>query len=51
MGCYHDEVSLGADHQPSEQDQIVSFEFPDLYHRSPDSGKLQCKARELITVI
>jgi hypothetical protein len=29
--------------QPSERDQSVSFEPPDLHHRSPDPGELQCK--------
>ena len=31
----------------SERHQIVSCEPPDVYHRSPDSGELQCKPREL----
>jgi hypothetical protein len=33
--------------QPSECEQIVFFETPYLYHRSPGSGELQCKSREL----
>ena len=33
--------------EPSERDQTVSVEPHDLHHRSPDSGELQCKAREL----
>ena len=34
--------------QPSERDQIVSLEPPEMYHRSPDSGELQCsKPRKL----
>jgi len=37
--------------QPSERDQIVSFEPPDLYHRSPECEKMQCKPRELKKVI
>ena len=34
-------------HQPPERDQVVSFEPPDVYHRSLNSGELQCKPREL----
>ena len=33
--------------QPSEWEQIVVFEPPDLLHRSPNSGKLLHKSREL----
>ena len=31
--------------------QIVSFEPPDLYHRTPDSGELQCKPTKRSTAI
>jgi hypothetical protein len=34
-------------HQPSEWEQTVLVESSDLYHRSPDSGELQYKARGL----
>ena len=30
-----------------EWEQTVSFEHPDLYRRSPDSGELHYKSREL----
>ena len=45
--CLMSEVPL----QPSERDQIVSFELPDLYHRSPDSGELKYISRELTKAI
>jgi len=32
-------------HQTSERYQIVFFNCPDLYHKSPDSGKRQYKSR------
>jgi hypothetical protein len=35
-----------SNHQPPEED-IVFFEPPDLYHRSPDSGELQYESRGL----
>jgi len=34
-------------HQPSEPDQIVVFETPDLYHRSLESNDIQYKSREV----
>ena len=43
-GC----VDQGGDsllHQPSERDQIVSFDFIDLCHTLPDSGERQYKSR------
>ena len=33
--------------QPTERDQIVSVEPPNLQHRSPDSGEIQHKPRKL----
>ena len=33
-------------HQPSEREQIVFFEHPDVYHRSLDSSELQYKSRK-----
>jgi hypothetical protein len=32
-------------HMPSEWEQILFLEIPDLYHRSPDSSDLQHKSR------
>ena len=43
MANRHDAIH----HQPSERDQAVFFETPDLYHISSDSGELQYKPREL----
>jgi hypothetical protein len=37
------------DMRKAKGDQIAFFEPPDLYHRSPDSGELQYKSRELKT--
>ena len=34
-------------HQSSEREQTVESDFPDLHHRSPESGDLQFKPREL----
>jgi len=34
-----------------KRDQTVSFEPPDFYHRAPDSVGLQCKARDVNTVV
>jgi hypothetical protein len=31
--------------------QIVSFELPNLYHKSPDSGELQHTPRKMNTAI
>ena len=36
-----------ATHQPSEREQMVVCETPGLHCRSPDSGELQYKSREL----
>ena len=36
-----------AEHQPSEPDQIVVFETPDLHCRSPESGELRYISRQL----
>ena len=32
--------------RPHLRDQIVSFEPPGLYYRSPDAGEIQCKPRQ-----
>ena len=31
------------DHQPSEEEQTLFFNFLDLYHTSVDSGERKCK--------
>jgi len=53
LGCFNHltpakrGVALSAvpsSNQPSEGEQIVLFNFLDLYHKSPDAGELQYKS-------
>ena len=37
--------------QPSEPEQTVFFENPELYHRPPDSSELPCKSSDLKTAL
>ena len=36
----------GWDHQLPHVEQIILFSVPNLHHRSPESGALQCRSRE-----
>jgi hypothetical protein len=45
------EVVQAAAQRGTQSDQIVSFNPPGSYHRSPDTGELQCTSKKLKEII
>ena len=45
LGALHKLDTYVDARQPSEPEQTVFFEAPDLYHSPPDSGELPYKSR------